>query len=91
MCQRSSLRWVLSALSPVLIAKSSGRPVTGPPGSALSACTMASATCAVSISCGRYADWNGNWVANGEPGSLYRSRNSTRAGDCASMTCMSVS
>ena len=53
MFQRTSLYWQLSELSPVSIANSSGSPVTGPFLIALIARTMASPTCAVSISCGR--------------------------------------
>ena len=53
MFQRTSLYWQLSVLSPVSIANSSGRPVTGPFLMALIARTIASPTWAESISCGR--------------------------------------
>ena len=56
MFQRTSLRWLLSELSPVCRVNASGRPVTGPTPMRPIARTIASATCAVSISCGRYAD-----------------------------------
>ena len=56
MFQRISLSWLLSELSPVCSVKASGRPVTGPTPISLIARTIASATWAVSISCGRYAD-----------------------------------
>ena len=63
MFQRTSLYWQLSALSPVWIAKENGRRVAGPRWSALIVCTMASATCAVSISWGRYDDENSPGVS----------------------------
>ncbi len=53
MFQRTSLNWQLSALSPVWIAKDNFLPVTGPRPILLMACTIASATCVVRISCGR--------------------------------------
>jgi hypothetical protein len=53
MFQRTSLYWQLSLLSPVSIANRSGSPVTGPFLTALTALTIASPTCADSISCGR--------------------------------------
>src|SRR2546423_15065824 len=79
-CQRSSFHWVLSTLSPVVIAKSSARPVTGPPARPLIDRTIASATCAVSISHGRDADENGTVDAAARLGPLHRPRNSPLAG-----------
>ena len=74
MFQRTSLYWQLSELSPVWIAKENGVPVAGPFFCALTACTIASATWAESISWGRYDDENSPGVSN-------RSTHSTRAGD----------
>ena len=53
MFQRISLYWELSELSPVWMAKASGWPVTGPAPISLSSRTIASATWADRISCGR--------------------------------------
>ena len=69
-CQRSSLCWVLSTLSPVAIVKSMRRPVTGPRPTRFIARTIESLTCADSISCARYELSNGSTPANGESGSL---------------------
>ncbi len=81
MFQRISLYWVLSVLSPVLTAKASGAPYAGPTPISLIRRTIASATCTESISLGRYEPVTLASPAKREPGSLYRSRNSTRAGD----------
>ncbi|MCP9949535.1 hypothetical protein LUX33_14730 [Actinomadura madurae] len=86
MIQRTSLYWTLSAASPVLMVNARGRPVAGPRPTALTARTIASATCVDRISWGRYAPSTGSTFR----ASLNRSTNSTRAGDCASMTCTSV-
>ncbi len=91
MFQRASLYWELSELSPVSRANSSGSPVTGPTLTALIARTMASATCAVSISWGRYADAKSPGTGPVALGSSYRSVHSTRAGDWWSTTCTSLS
>ena len=53
MFQRVSLCWQLSELSPVWIANENGVPVAGPFFCVLTAWTIASATCAERISCGR--------------------------------------
>ena len=53
MFHRVSLCWQLSVLSPVSIANCSGRPVTGPFFTALTARTIASLICVDSISWGR--------------------------------------
>ncbi len=53
MYQRISLYWQLSELSPVSIANEKGMPVAGPFFWALTAWTIASATCAERISWGR--------------------------------------
>ncbi len=53
MFQRISLSWELSELSPVWIARSSVRPVTGPTPMALISRTIASAIWPDSISWGR--------------------------------------
>ncbi len=58
MFQRVSLNCELSELSPVCSANDSGRPVTGPCTTWLIARTIASATWAVSSSCGRCAPAN---------------------------------
>jgi hypothetical protein len=85
------LYWQLSELSPVSIANRSGSPVTGADRTAFTARTIASPTCAVSISCGRYAEAKspGTWPV--AFGSSYRSVHSTRAGDWWSTTCTSLS
>jgi hypothetical protein len=59
MCHSISLHWRLSVLSPVDTAQSNARPVMGPPDSELIRCTIDSDTCAVSVSCGRCAPFNG--------------------------------
>ena len=54
MFQRSSFSWQLSALSPVWMAKSSGRPLAGAPSAnVLIFRAIESATWVVKISCGR--------------------------------------
>ena len=90
MFQRNSLSWQLSELSPVWIAKASGAPLTGPCFALLTARTIASAVCRVSIS------WDGSstgaaraWVAAGvlvlEAVDVLDPH-----GDCASTMCTSV-
>ncbi len=83
MYQRVSLYWQLSELSPVSIANEKGTPVAGPFFWALTACTIASATCAESISWGRYDE-------DSSPGVSNRSSHSTRAGDWWSTMWMSL-
>ena len=71
----------MSALSPVTTAALIGAPVTGLGRAAAIASTIDAATCTVSASCGRMAPPQSAWSCSAS--------GSSRAGDCASMTCMS--
>jgi hypothetical protein len=88
MNQSTSFSCWLSVLSPVDTAQSKGRPVTGPTAMAARARTIASDTWPQMVSCGRWAEDSAPGLR--VPGSSRRSTNSTRVGDCASMTWMSV-
>ncbi|MGZ6515758.1 MAG: hypothetical protein ACXVD8_12680 [Actinomycetota bacterium] len=88
MNHRVSFSCLLSMLSPVHIVNATRAPVAGPTAIALSRRTIASSTCSVIVSCARCAAWNG--ALEQLDVSLYRSRNSTRAGDWASIKWISV-
>jgi len=77
--QSSSSEELLSVLSPVVTAKASGAPVTGPPRRLLMRSTSATAPAAVSASCGR------------QPLGACARIHSNRSGDCTSVMCRSVS
>ena len=71
----------MSALSPVTSAAVIGAPVTGLTRAADIAPTIEAPTCTVSASCGRIAPAQSVWSI--------AAIGSSRAGDCASITCMS--
>ncbi len=81
MYQRNSNAECMSALSPVLNAAIMGAPVKGLYRAARIACTMAAPTLTLSVSCGRKAP--------SHRVSLCPTMMSSRAGDWASMMCMS--
>ena len=77
--QSSSMFSWLSVLSPVVMRKSNGLPVSGPFRTALTRLTSDVEPCVVSASCGRCA-----------PDPMIGCRYSNRSGLCASQMCMSL-